>query len=1280
MATLLFQAAGAALGGIFGPVGAMIGRAAGALAGNTIDRSLIGGSTVSGSRLSTARIPGASEGTAINRLYGTARIGGTLIWATRFEEEVTTERSGSKASGSKVKTYNYFANIALGLCEGPVASVRRVWADGQEIDLTEVEMRFYRGSETQGPDPLIEAKQGEGRAPAYRGLAYVVFERLPLDTFGNRIPVLQFEVLRPVGRLERQIRAITLIPGATEHGYATTAVSEKTGEGSARIVNRNTLTATTDWQAALDELQALCPNLEHVALVVSWFGTDLRAEQCRIVPGVEVASRDSESRRWRVCGIARNAAHVVSQSNGGPAYGGTPDDASVIEAIADLKARGLKVFLYPFVMMDIPVGNGLPDPYGADEQASYPWRGRITCHPAPGRPGSPDRSAAIGAAVESFCGAAEAGDFTVSGTTVTFNGNDEGYRRLVLHYALLAQAAGGVDGFIIGSELRGLTTLRDGADGFPFVTRLGSLAEDVRAILGDTTQLTYGADWSEYFGYQPQDGSGDVYFHLDPLWANPAIDAVGIDNYMPLADWRDADLSMANPDGFRIADDVAAMRGQIAAGEGFDWYYASAADRDSRTRSAITDGLAGKPWVYRTKDIEGWWSNRHYDRSGGAESATPSAWLPRMKPVWLTELGCPAVDKGANQPNVFVDPKSAENALPYFSSGQRSDSMQRRFLEAHHGWWSGTQAPDGMVDPERIFVWTFDTRPYPAFPQDLDIWADGDNWRSGHWLNGRLGTATLADTISGILDDHGFQDYDVSAVSGDLGGYVQGEVTSARSLIEPLIDAFQIDVIEDGGTLVFRSRAKASLPATALAVLADRDDAPLWSETRGHDSDFAGEAILSFYDMAQDYEAGSARSRRVAAASSRVLSLDLPAVMTEAEALVAAEGRLRDHRIARRTVDLSIGPSELALQPGDVVTVADGPQGRFLVTKIEDGDLRQLALREFSAGVPTAVAETSSSRRSASRAAEAYAPVVRLLDLPRYQTGNETDFACAAVLSKPWRRTVLSSSAESEAYQTRLVLERPAVLGVLTQPLLPGVSGRFDRANTIEADLFHGELASASRLAVLNGANRLALRAANGAFEVIGFAQAQETAADHWQVSTLLRGLGGSEDAMRSGAVAGAEIVLLDAAVKPLGLSSQEAGLSLNWIAEAAGTGLPASGPFVFSGGTRARTPLAPVHLRGARGADGAIRLTWIRRGRIDADSWLQAEIPLDEEVERYRLRILDDGAIRRSIEVTEPAYLYDQTQEIADFGSLQPSLAVTVCQIGRGIAEGIEAQAVLTL
>nr|WP_157015090.1 glycoside hydrolase TIM-barrel-like domain-containing protein [Mesorhizobium xinjiangense] len=592
MATIVLQAAGAYIGGLFGTAGAAIGSAAGAIAGYLADRALIDSTRrQEGPRLTEVRPLTAEDGTPIPRVYGTMRVGGTLIWATRFEETSQTDRQGGKG-GPKVTTYSYFANAAFGLCEGEIAGIRRVWADGKELDLDTITYRVHRGGESQAPDPLIEAKQGAGNAPAYRGVAYVVFDRLPLDDFGNRLPQLQFEVLRPIGALAGRVRAMALIPGATEFGYAPDVVRRTLRPGETLAVNRHVLFGASDFSASIDELQATCPNLEHVALVVTWFGDDLRAGACRIRPGVTQGSDSGFSVAWRVSGQGREDAMIVSQVDGGAAYGGTPSDRSVIEAIVDLKARGLSVTLYPFIMMDVPADNQLPDPYGGAAQAAYPWRGRITCHPGPDRPGSADKTAAAANQLAAFFGNAQPGEFQATANGVSYSGAaaEWGYRRLVLHYAHLAAAAGGVDAFLLGSELRGITALRDGTGGYPAVTALCTLAGEVRAILGAGTKLTYGADWTEYFGHQPADGSGDVFFHLDPLWAHPAIDAVGIDNYVPLSDWRDTDFVDGNLDGAATPYDGNALRGAIAGGEGFEWYYASASARAARTRSPIEDG------------------------------------------------------------------------------------------------------------------------------------------------------------------------------------------------------------------------------------------------------------------------------------------------------------------------------------------------------------------------------------------------------------------------------------------------------------------------------------------------------------------------------------------------------------------------------------------------------------------------------------------------------------------------------------------------------------------
>ncbi|MCC2110672.1 MAG: hypothetical protein KDJ16_01410, partial [Hyphomicrobiales bacterium] len=169
MATLVFSLAGQALGAALGsPLLGTLGRAAGAIVGYGLDKALFsqGSSKVrEGPRLSDLEVQASSEGAPIPQVYGRARIGGQIIWATRFEEvteTTTTTTGGGKGGGGRTTqteiTYSYYANMAIGLCEGPIARVGRIWADGDLLDLTNVTYRVYTGTEDQLPDSLIEAK------------------------------------------------------------------------------------------------------------------------------------------------------------------------------------------------------------------------------------------------------------------------------------------------------------------------------------------------------------------------------------------------------------------------------------------------------------------------------------------------------------------------------------------------------------------------------------------------------------------------------------------------------------------------------------------------------------------------------------------------------------------------------------------------------------------------------------------------------------------------------------------------------------------------------------------------------------------------------------------------------------------------------------------------------------------------------------------------------------------------------------------------------------------
>jgi hypothetical protein len=89
----------------------------------------------------------------------------------------------------------------VGLAARTIVDVRRIWADGRLVRdadgsfLLPMVMRLHRGDEGQAADPLIAAAEGASQTPAYRGMAYAVFEDLALGDFGNRIPNLTFEIV-----------------------------------------------------------------------------------------------------------------------------------------------------------------------------------------------------------------------------------------------------------------------------------------------------------------------------------------------------------------------------------------------------------------------------------------------------------------------------------------------------------------------------------------------------------------------------------------------------------------------------------------------------------------------------------------------------------------------------------------------------------------------------------------------------------------------------------------------------------------------------------------------------------------------------------------------------------------------------------------------------------------------------------------------------------------------------------------------------------------------------
>jgi GTA TIM-barrel-like domain/Putative phage tail protein len=1322
MATLLLAGLGSAIGGSIGGTflgvsSAVIGQSIGTVIGSVIDQALFASTTrvnQEGPRLTEASALTSVEGVTIARGYGRFRVSGNIIWASRFREDIVTETSttGGKGNSGGVETttttYNYYANFAVGLCEGPIQGIHRVWVDGKLLDLSEINYRVYRGTNSQNPDSLIETKEGAGNVPAYRGLAYIVFEDMLINEYGNRIPQMNIEVTRPIRRDDNNsvgdlINAIDLIPGSGEFVYEPNVVEkviygddDEEDEESREIENAHSSDGRSDWETALDQMESNLPNCTAVNLVVTWFGTDIRIGHCEIRPCVETDDKNTDPYSWLVAGLTRETADVLPQitydsGSTGPAFGGTPNDASVFRAIQDLKDRGFEVMFYPFMMLDITASNTLPDPYSDNAagvgQPRFPWRGRITCSPAPGYVGTVDQTATAATQVSNFLGTADASDFSGSGGEVTYSGPDEwSYRRFILHMAELCRQAGGVDYFCIGSEMVGATSIRSDSNSFPFVTGLINLAAEVATLL-PSAKLGYAADWSEYHSYRPSDGSNDVYFNLDPLWSDSNIDFIGIDNYMPLSDWRDSDTHQDYLDGYESIYDLDYLKANIEGGEYYDWYYSSANARLNQNRTEIVDTGYGKHWVFRQKDIKNWWSHSHYNRPGGVEAGSPTAWTPESKKIIITEFGCPSIDKGTNQPNVFYDPKSSESFIPYFSSGGRDDDIQRQYIRAFMEYWTdNSNNPSSgvysgrMIDPNRIFYWCYDARPWPTFPGDDQAWGDQANWQFGHWISSKIDTVYIPDLLDELASDYNVTaDYDFSRAYGSCDGFILTSKTSFRSAIEPLCTMFTFDIIESGDQIKAvskqESQKRASVTADDILDTSSDDNTEPVTLARSQASELPRSMTIKYIDVLNDYEVGAAsQTRSVGDTESDPIS-DTPVVLDYSRAQQMADKLLYYAWSSRTSGEFGLLPEFLYLEPGDVVEISEFDMSMRIET-ITDSTGRQITAKSFDRNVFSQGGQPSRTISGARLSNSGYSSIIAaFLDVPMINSGDNEHQPYVAAYMKPWPKATIYKSLEDSNYQRDTIVFAPSIIGKTTDTFHRGEPDIWDNDNELKVRIYRGTLETQTELEVLAGANTIAVETSADHWELVQFVNAELTGTKQYTLTKLLRGQKGTEDAIVNSLAAGARVVFLSGVVQQMGISldtlNKELNIKYGPSNKDIGDSSYKSTTKTFVG--RGLMPYSPVHVSYSVAGGGDITISWIRRTRINGDSWnYTGDVPLNEAFEKYEVDILDgsDEVVRTLSVTNSTSVVYDASDQSSDGISAPFDVIIYQMsdQVGRGV------------
>lgn len=353
-------------------------------------------------------------------------------------------------------------------------------------------------------------------------------------------------------------------------------------------------------------------------------------------------------------------------------------------------------------------------------------------------------------------------------------------------------------------------------------------------------------------------------------------------------------------------------------------------------------------------------------------------------------------------------------------------------------------------------------------------------------------------------------------------------------------------------------------------------------------------------------------------------------------------------------------PSAVGLEVGDVVTLEGQGGGPFEVTEIRDGAARRISARAMPPAIEAAIVTDRPRAAIAAPPPPRALPLLAAAHLPP-EPGEAGSRLLLAASASPWPGHVAVHDDMTGARIARL--GGRAALGELTAPLAPGPLALWDRANVLAVTLHSGHLAAADPLAVLAGANRIAVETDAGGWEVIGFAEAELAAPSLYHLRQLLRGQAGTDPAIGP-AGAGNRVVVIDgrAALPPVPAGWVGSVVTLRHYA---GTADPTGALLEVAIGVEPLLPLAPVHLRGARDpATGDVILTWVRRSRADTDSWVPAEPPLEAAPEACRVKILGGGMPVRDIAADAPRAIYAAAAQAADFGALPDNFVFTVSQL----------------
>ncbi len=421
-------------------------------------------------------------------------------------------------------------------------------------------------------------------------------------------------------------------------------------------------------------------------------------------------------------------------------------------------------------------------------------------------------------------------------------------------------------------------------------------------------------------------------------------------------------------------------------------------------------------------------------------------------------------------------------------------------------------------------------------------------------------------------------------------------------------------------------------------------------------------ALIRYYDVNRDYQPGLQRipGRPQPGQPS---GLDLPAALTSGAAHALIERAARRAGWGRQSISWRSAAIDPLVKPGALVRIPEQPG----IWRVNEWEWRANGVELALWRVPIASGSVPSIATDAGRAAPPVdalngPTVLAAFELPwdGLGTGDTAAvFPAASSTAAGWTGAALFVDQGDGQLQPAGNFPRiRCTFGHCITVLGGGSPLLFDRINTVTVALLSSDMAlvDATSKQLAAGTNRALV-----GNELLQFARAVPLGDLHWRLEGLLRGRGGTEQAIE-GHATGEPFVLLDGQFTSLDAVLVGDNSDAAVVAIGLGDDDPAASPILCRGLTR--RPLSPVHPRSKFNADGSLTLGWTRRAR-GAWAWLNGvETPLHEQAESYDVTVGSPAAPVARWVTAVPSLTIDAAQ-LAVLSSAAAGAVVMVRQRG---------------